>query len=155
MNEIKTSIHHPDTTKSFWVLADELKYLGAVARPELHIYDIIIPPGSGTPPHRHASMEIFRVTEGEVTFGVFAKGDPTFTVARPGTVVTIESDQGHNYMNQSRAIARMTVVVEKQMHRFFEGIRSECPPHPGPPSAETLERVGAACKEYGIQMLDR
>jgi quercetin dioxygenase-like cupin family protein len=150
-----TSIHvtQPEETTPLWVLGDEIRFTGSLEARDLHVIEVRVPPGSGTPPHRHESIEIFRVTEGEITFGVFGEGPPREIVGRPGTVVTLPSNVGHNYANRSGRPAVMTAVVEGQMRDFFREVGRPTPPPPGPPPAAAIEAVLSICRRRGIEML--
>ncbi len=146
-------INHPDEVAPLWVLGDEVRFTGSVDGRDLHTAEVRIPPGSGTPPHRHRSIEIFRVTAGEVTFGLFGDGPPRTVVARPGTIVTVPADVPHHYQNRGPGPAAMTVVLERQMIDFFREVGAATPPPPGPPPPEALARVLAACARHGIELL--
>lgn len=139
--------------QSVWVIGDEVRFMGGVDGGNLSLVDVTVMPGSGTPPHRHASPEIFRVTEGEVTFGIFGDGPPRLFTAGEGTVVTVPSWLGHNYSNQSGRPARFAAVVENDMVKFFEDVGVADRPPPGPPSEETIGRIMAACQRHGIELL--
>ncbi|MBL4929493.1 cupin domain-containing protein [Fuscibacter oryzae] len=139
---------------SVWVIGDHVRFMGDVDGANLSVVDVTVMPGSGTPPHRHASPEIFRVTEGEVTFGIFGDGPPRMITAGVGTVVTVPSWLGHNYSNQSGKPARFAAVLEHEMVDFFKDAGSDVMPPPGPPSNEMIGRIVAACQRHGIQMLE-
>lgn len=147
-------VTHPADARSIWVLGDEVKFMGKLEGSDLHVLDVVVPPGSGTPPHTHRSVEIFRVSEGEVTFGFFDSTPPRFVIATPGTVITVPSNVGHNYRNSTPSPARITSIIESQMVDFFNEIGSPVPPPPGPPPAAVIEKVIAACGSHGITMLD-
>ena len=147
------TVASPQKTTPFYVLGDQLRLLGSVDGRDLHVIEVTVPPGSGTPPHRHQSMEIFRVSAGEITFGIFGDGPPQIVKGGPGTVVTIPSLHGHNYTNSGTEPAAMTVVIEGQMRDFFEEVGSPTAPPPGPPSEAEIGRVMEACRRHGIEML--
>lgn len=136
-----------------WVVGDKVRFMGEVAGTELAVLQVEVPPGSGTPPHLHASPEIFRVLAGEVTFGRFEGGAPSHVVAGVGTVVTVPSRVPHNYRNEGGAMASMLVVVERSMAAFFRDVGRSDPPLAGPPSAEDIATVMAACARHGITLL--
>ena len=120
--------------ESLWVVRDRIRFTGEVGGSDLAVLEVEVPPGSGTPPHVHPSPEIFRVLEGEVTFGLFDREMPTEVVAEPGTVVTVPSGRPHNYRNDGGAPATLLVVVDRSMVAFFRELgRSEAPPA-GPPT---------------------
>jgi quercetin dioxygenase-like cupin family protein len=147
------TIENPGNAASIYVLGDRLQFLGSVAGRDLHVVEITVPPGSGTPPHRHQSMEIFRISTGEVTFGIFDDGPPRRVKGGPGSVVTVPSNFAHNYINLGSATATMTVIVEKQMRDFFEEVGTAVAPPPGPPSEAEIGRVLEACARHGIEIL--
>jgi quercetin dioxygenase-like cupin family protein len=138
---------------ALWVVRDRIRFLGEVAGSDLAVVEVEVPPGSGTPPHRHASPEIFRVLSGELTFGSFGDGPPTEVAAGAGTVVTVPSDVPHNYRNAGAAPASMLVVVERSMVAFFRELgRREAPPA-GPPGDDEIAAVLTACARHGITIL--
>lgn len=143
----------PAAAEAIWVLGDRLRFMGEVAGGEVHALEITVPPGSGTPPHRHRSFEVFQVIEGEVTFGVFDDGPPRSTVAGPGAVVSVPSGAAHNYTNASGREARMLVILERQMIDFFREIGATAPPPPGPPSEAVIARLMEAAGRHGVEIM--
>ncbi|MFN6954655.1 MAG: cupin domain-containing protein [Acetobacteraceae bacterium] len=143
----------PDTGSARWVLGDRVRRLGDVPSRDLHVVEVMVPPGSGTPPHRHRSVEIFHVLAGRIAFGSHGDGPPTETVAGPGAVVTVPAWQGHSYRNVGDEPATMTAVLEGDMLAFFEDLATAEPPPPGPPTPEALDRVLAACARHGIELI--
>jgi len=118
----------PATATTVWVVRDRITFLGEVPGTALALLEVAVPPGSGTPPHTHASPEVFRVLSGEVTFGLFDTTPPREAVAGPGTVVTIPSHAPHNYRNASKQPATLLVIVDRTMVEFFHDLgRSEAP----------------------------
>jgi quercetin dioxygenase-like cupin family protein len=146
-------IVRPEEAETIWVLGDRMRFMGSVAGTDLHVMELLVPPGSGTPPHRHPSIEIFRVTDGEITFGIFGEGPPREVVAGPGSIVTVPSGAGHNYTNRGAAPAGMTVIVQRQMHDFFREIGTAAAPPPGPPPEAAVARVMAVCARHGVEIL--
>lgn len=146
-------IVNPADADTLWVVRDRIRFIGEVPGTELAILEVEVPPGSGTPPHHHASPEIFRVLAGEISFARFAEGAPTWTVAGPGTVVTVPSGAPHGYRNDSAAPASLLVVVERPMVGFFRDLgRKELPPA-GPPTDAEIAAVVAACNRHQITLL--
>lgn len=138
---------------ALWVVRDRVRFMGDVAGTDLTVVEVEVPPGSGTPPHHHASPEIFRVLEGEITFGRFGDGTPSQVAAGAGTVVTVPSRVPHNYANLGTAPASMLVVAERTMAEFFRDVgRTEAPPA-GPPGEDEIQRVMSACVRHGITIL--
>ncbi|HKV09158.1 MAG TPA: cupin domain-containing protein [Thermoanaerobaculia bacterium] len=138
---------------TLWVVRDRIRFMGEVASTDLSVLEVEVPPGSGTPPHVHASPEIFRVLAGEITFGIFDDGPPREVVAGEGAVVTVSPRAPHNYRNASAAPATMLVVAERSMVEFFRDLgRREAPPA-GPPSDAEIAEVIAACARHDISIL--
>lgn len=132
-----------------WVVADRVRFLGGLAGENLELLEVEIPSGSGTPPHRHASAELFYVVEGEITIRHFPAGKPPMTVAaKAGTSVRIDGNAPHNYINESGNPARMLVLVEPSMTAFFREIGTAEPQ--GEPD---FARIGAAMQRHGIEAL--
>lgn len=149
-----TTILTPDTAPTLYVVRDRIRFFGAVPGSDLKMIEIEIPPGSGTPPHRHASPETFRVLEGEVTFGLFEPGQATEqVVGGPGAVVRIEGWAGHNYVNAGPTTARMLALLEDSMIGFFEDLGTGEVPQAGPPSEAEISAIMAACQRHGIEVL--
>ncbi|MCA1491776.1 cupin domain-containing protein [Sinorhizobium alkalisoli] len=146
-------ISDPDGLDSLWVVRDRITFRGEVADTGLSIVDVEVPPQSGTPPHRHPSPEIFRVLDGEITFGLFNEIPPREIVAGPGTVVTVPSNTPHNYLNASGRSATMMVVVEKQMADFFRDLGRSETPVGGPPDEGEIAAIMAACQRHDIEIL--
>jgi quercetin dioxygenase-like cupin family protein len=143
----------PQDAETLWLVRDRLRFMGDLAGTQLSVVEVEVPPGSGTPPHRHASFEIFRVLSGEITFGLFEESPPRQVRAGAGTVVTVPSNLGYNYANMSDAPASMLVVVEHSMRDFFRDLGSAQAPPAGPPSEAEIASVMAACARHGIDML--
>lgn len=147
------NITRPSEADALWVVRDRVRFMGDLAGTELSVLEVEVPPGSGTPPHIHESPEIFRVLDGEITFGLFEDGPPQMLPAESGTVVTVPSQVPHNYTNTGTGAAHMLVVVEQPMAAFFRDIgRTETPPA-GPPSEAEIADVMAACARHGIAVL--
>jgi len=145
-----TSTHQAD---SLWVVRDRVSFLGAVPGSSLSLLELEVPPGSGTPPHTHASPETFRVLSGEVTFGLFDEKPPRFAVAGPGAVVRIPSHAAHNYQNAGPVPATLLVLVDDSMVRFFRDLGKAQRPPEAPPAAAEIAAVMAACSRHGINLL--
>ncbi|MCB4769643.1 cupin domain-containing protein [Ancylobacter sp. Lp-2] len=132
-----------------WVVADRIRFLGGLAGANLELVEVEIPPGSGTPPHSHASPELFYVLDGEVTIRHFPVGQAPRTVtAGVGTSVRIDGCAPHNYFNESCKPARMLVLLEPSMTAFFREIGTA-----EPQAAPDFARIGIAMQRHGIEVL--
>lgn len=144
---------HVAEADTVWVIRDRIRFLGEVPGSDLALVEVEVPPGSGTPPHRHASPEAFRVLSGEMTFGIFEDGPPREVVAGPGAVVTVPPNAAHNYRNAGRLPASMLVVLDRAMVAFFRDLGRHEDPPAGPPSPDEISTVLAACARHGISLL--
>ncbi|MCA1408930.1 cupin domain-containing protein [Ensifer sp. IC3342] len=146
---MKFDVTTPESGETLWVVADRIRFLGGIAGSGLQLIEVEIPPGSGTPPHTHASAEVFYVTDGEVTVRRFvADGPPEVTVAGPRTAIHIGSMTPHNYSNDSGRTARMLVLLESSMIAFFREIGTS-----EPQSQPDFARIGSAMQRHGIEAL--
>ncbi len=147
------AVTRPEEAPALWVVRDRIRFMGGVAGTDFSVLEIEVPPGSGTPPHRHDSPETFRVLSGELTFGIFGEGAPTVTAEGPGAVVTVPSQVPHNYQNNSGAPAKMLAVVDQSMVDFFRDLGHTETPPAGPPSEAEIGQVLEACARHGITLL--
>jgi quercetin dioxygenase-like cupin family protein len=119
---------------------------GAQTEGRYCLVDMLVPPGSGPPPHRHDFEEMFTVLEGDVEFTV--RGQTRH--ARSGTTVNIPSNAPHAFRNGSRSAARMLCLcVPAGQDEFFLtlGIRVDSRTAvPPPPSKEEQARTGMLAK---------
>jgi quercetin dioxygenase-like cupin family protein len=118
------------------------------------IWEAIVPPGGGPPPHVHAREEEgFYVLEGEVTLRA---GDERI-VATAGMFVNMPAGLAHSFKNESSRPARMMIMVApaglEQM--FFEvGVPlADGSTAALPPSQEEIARLLAIAPEYGVEIL--
>ncbi|HEY0863304.1 MAG TPA: cupin domain-containing protein [Lacunisphaera sp.] len=143
----------PAQAETVWVVRDRIRFMGEVPGTDLAIVEVEVPPGSGTPPHRHASPEVFRVLTGEMTFGLFEPGPPREVSAGAGAVVTVPPNVPHNYRNAGSVTATMLVVVDRSMAAFFRDLGRQEVPAGGPPAEAEIAAVLAACARHGITLL--
>lgn len=132
---------------ALWVVADRIRFLGGLEGHAPELIEAEIPPGSGTPPHSHASAEMFYVVSGELTVSKFSEvgAPPEIVKARAGTEVRIDPHVPHNYVNESGAPAKVVVLLEPSMIAFFREIGTE-----QPEAAPDFARIGAAMEKHGI-----
>jgi quercetin dioxygenase-like cupin family protein len=137
------------------VVGDVYRFLatGAETDGKYALWEALVPPGGGPPPHVHSREEEgFYVLEGEITFRV---GDERI-VAPAGTFANMPVGTPHAFKNESDRPARMLISVApaglEQM--FFEcGV----PLPPGatagpPPSRAEIEKLLEIAPRYGIEI---
>lgn len=154
-------LNHPPTLKTptegctIGVVGDIYRFLatGAETDGKYALWEAIVPPGGGPPPHIHSREEEgFYVLEGEIAFQL---GEERF-VAKAGTFANMPVGSLHSFRNESTKLARMLISVApaglEQM--FFEvGL----PLTPGatsapPPGKEDIEKLFAAAPRYGLEI---
>ncbi len=138
---------------TLWVVRDRVRFSGYLEGTPVVVLEVQIPSGSGTPLHRHASPEFFRVLSGEVTFTTLQDGEEQRLVARAGDVLNVPSDVPHGYTNTGNAPAEVLVVIDRSMEAFFREVGTKRPGF-GPPTPEELALVGAACAKHGISFVE-
>jgi quercetin dioxygenase-like cupin family protein len=150
---MSASFVRTENAETLWVVRDQVRFMGDVEGRDLSVLEVMVPPGSGTPPHMHESAEIFRVLKGEITFGLFDTMPPRQIVAGPGSVITVAPREAHNYVNSGDTPAEMLVVLESSMAAFFRDLGRKEAPEQGPPTPAELEDVMRACDRHGISVL--
>ena len=151
-NNSSAKVHPTAAADTFWVMGDKVAKRGKLEGTEFNVVDVLIPPGSGTPPHTHASPEIFRILEGTVRIWSMVGGTPVETDAVPGDVVTIPAHAPHAYQNVSPVPALLMSIVDDHMVRFFEAAASSEAPK-GPPTPEAIGRIMSLTASHGISIL--
>ena len=137
------------------VVGDVYRFLatGEDTNGKYALWEAIVPPGGGPPPHIHSREEEgFYVLEGEITLQV---GDQRL-VAKAGTFANMPVGTLHSFKNEGNQPAKMLISVApaglEQM--FFEfGV-----PLPEgswvalPPKKEEIEKLLAVAPRYGIEI---
>lgn len=144
--------HWVSSAESFWVVGDKVSLRGQLAGTDLHVIDVEVPPGSGTPPHAHSYAEIFRVLQGTLRIWSLVNGTPQEVDAAPGDVITIPAQAPHAYRNAGTEPAIFTAIVDGQAIRFFRAMASS-EPVVGPPTPDVIKRIMAVTAEHSVTML--
>jgi quercetin dioxygenase-like cupin family protein len=117
------------------------------------LWEAIVPPGGGPPPHVHSREEEgFYILEGEITFSV---GDERI-VATAGMFANMPVGTPHSFKNESNRPAKMLISVApaglEQM--FFEvGVPlAEGATTALPPTKEAIEKFLAVAPRYGVEV---
>jgi mannose-6-phosphate isomerase-like protein (cupin superfamily) len=144
------------TGPAFWGPGDRYTFLvtGAQSDGAYFIFEAIVPPGAGPPPHIHRrEQETYYLLEGTLDIIVgekrlkASKGD--FVHTPPGTV--------HTFRNAGNVPARMLVVCSPAgLEKYFEEVlepvqdRSASPPAI---SDALIARLLAAAPKYGLEFV--
>lgn len=146
------TIHPAVSARSFWVMGDQVSVRAKLDGTALNVIDVMVPPGSGTPPHTHPSAEIFRVLDGTLTIWTAIDGVPGEHEAGPGDVVTIPGSAPHGYRNAGSGPVMFTAIVDDEMIAFFEEAASKNAPS-GPPTTDMVNRIMELTGRHGIRIL--
>ncbi len=144
----------PGAAQTVWVVRDRVSFLGGLPGTSCALLEVEVPPGSGTPPHRHESPEVFRVLDGELRVGL-SDGAALREISAPaGTVVHVPSGAVHHYRNASAAPARTLVLADRALEAFFRDLGREERPPGGAPDGQEVAAIRAACARHGIELLE-
>ena len=144
-----------DVGRTVAVVGDIYRFLatGEDTDGKYAMWEAIVPPGSGPPPHVHSREEEgFYVLEGEITFQL---GADRF-VAGAGTFANMPVGSLHSFKNESSKPAKMLIsVAPAGLEKMF----FECgvPVAPGatsapPPTKEEIEKLLEIAPRYGIEI---
>jgi len=155
MAHVSPTIRKPGEGRTIGIVGDVYRFLatGEDTNGKYALWEAILPPGGGPPPHVHSREEEgFFVLEGEITFQV---GDQRY-VASPGIFANMPVGKPHSFKNESTKPAKMLILIapaglEKM---FFEvgvplELRALVSP---PPSKEDIEKLVKAAARYGVEI---
>src|SRR6516165_9668177 len=138
------------------VVGDVYRFLatGEDTNGKYAMWEAIVPPGGGPPPHVHSREEEgFYVLEGEITFTI----GETRLVAGTGMFANMPIGTPHSFKNESSRPAKMLISVapagiEKMFFEFGvplpEGSTTALPP-----KKEEIEKLLAVAPRYGIEIM--
>ena len=121
------------------------------------LIDMLVPDGSGPPPHRHDFEEMFTLLEGEVQFTF---RDQTMNVPQ-GATVNIPANAPHQFRNISgRTVHMLCMCTPAGQEEFFGEVGGRVASRTSPPpplsKEEQAERGKKAAKlapKYRTEML--
>jgi quercetin dioxygenase-like cupin family protein len=117
------------------------------------LWEAIVPPGGGPPPHVHSREEEgFYVLEGEITLTI--DGKPL--VATAGMFANMPVGTPHSFKNESSRPAKMLISVapaglEKMFFEFGVPVPQGATTAP-PPTKEEIDKLLAVAPRYGIEI---
>ena len=152
----KPTINTPPRGRTIAVVGDVYRFLatGEDTNGKYAIFEALVPPGGGPPPHVHSREEEgFYILDGEITFTI--NGEKV--VSKAGTFANMPVGTPHSFKNESDRPAKMLISVapaglEKM---FFEvGVPlTEGATTALPPTKEEIEKLLAIAPGYGITIL--
>ena len=149
------TITKPGTGRTIAVVGDIYRFLavGENTDGRYALWEAIVPPGGGPPPHVHSREEEgFYILEGEITFQL---GDSHF-VAGAGTFANMPVGSLHSFKNGSGKLARMLISVapaglEKMFIEVGQPVAAGATTAP-PPAPADFEKLLAVAPQYGIEI---
>ena len=149
-------MRNPGEGRAVAVVGDVYRFLatGDDTNGKYALIEAFVNPGGGPPPHIHSREEEgFYILEGEVALTIAG----TRIVAGPGMFANVPVGTVHSFKNQSSQQARMMVsVAPAGLEKMFMEVGVPVPPDAtvvAPPTKEEIERLLAAVKKYGIEMM--
>jgi len=148
-------IRKPGEGRTVAVVGDVYRFLatGEDTNGKYALWEAIVPPGGGPPPHVHSREEEgFYVLKGEITLMI---GDKRL-VARAGMFVNMPVGTPHSFKNESSKPAKMLISIapaglEKMFFEFavplLEGSTTALPP-----TKEEIEKLLEIAPRYGIEI---
>jgi quercetin dioxygenase-like cupin family protein len=149
------TLRQPAEGRTVAVVGDVYRFLatGEDINGKYALWETIVPPGGGPPPHVHSREEEgFYVLEGEITFTVNGER----VVATAGMFANMPVGTPHAFKNESSKVAKMLISVAPAglENMFFEfGVPlPEGSTTALPPTKEEIEKLLAIAPNYGIEI---
>lgn len=148
-------IRKPNEGRTIAVVGDVYRFLaiGDDTNGTYAMWEAIVPPGGGPPPHVHSrEEEAFYILEGEITFTV--NGEKV--VALAGMFANMPVGTPHSFKNESDQPAKMLIsVAPAGLEKLFMEVG--VPLTDGattalPPTKEEIEKLLAVAPKYGIEI---
>ncbi|MEQ9408450.1 MAG: cupin domain-containing protein [Fuerstiella sp.] len=149
------TIRKPNEGRTIAVVGDVYRFLatGEDTNGKYAMWEAIVPPGGGPPPHVHSrEEESFYILEGEITFQI---GEER-VVATAGMFANMPVGTPHSFKNESSQPAKMIISIapaglEEMFFEFGvplpEGSTSALPP-----TKDEIEKLLAIAPKYGIEI---
>jgi mannose-6-phosphate isomerase-like protein (cupin superfamily) len=137
------------------VVGDVYRFLatGEDTNGKYALWEAIVPPGGGPPPHVHSREEEgFYILEGEITLLI---GDKRL-VAGPGMFANMPVGTPHSFKNESSRPAKMLIsVAPAGLEKMFFEVGVPLPDGATtalPPTEEEIAKLSAVAARYGIEI---
>jgi quercetin dioxygenase-like cupin family protein len=149
------TLRTPTEGRTIAVVGDVYRFLatGEDTNGNYAMWEAIVPPGGGPPPHVHSREEEgFYILEGEITFQI---GDKRL-VAGAGTFANMPVGTPHSFKNESGKPARMVISVAPAglEWMFFEvGVPlADGATTALPPTKAEIEKLLLIAPRYGVEI---
>jgi quercetin dioxygenase-like cupin family protein len=148
-------IRKPGEGRTLAIVGDVYRFLatGEDTAGMYAMWEAIVPPGGGPPPHVHSREEEgFYILEGEITFQI----NEERLVATAGMFANMPVGTPHSFKNESNRPARMLVSVapaglERMFFEFGVPLAEGATSAPAP-TMDEIEKLLAIAHEYGIEI---
>ena len=148
-------IRKPNEGRTIAVVGDVYRFLatGDDTSGKYAIWEAIVPPGGGPPPHVHSREEEgFYILDGEITFTV--NGEKI--VATAGMFANVPVGTPHSFKNESDRPAKLLISVApaglEQMFMEVGVPMTESATTALPPTKEEVEKLLTVAPRYGIEI---
>jgi quercetin dioxygenase-like cupin family protein len=149
------TLRTPSEGRTVAVVGDVYRFLatGDDTNGKYAMWEAIVPPGGGPPPHVHSrEEESFYILEGEITFTIDGKR----VVATVGMFANMPVGTPHSFKNESARPARMLISVapaglEGMFFEVGQPVAQGATTTPPPTKAE-IEKLLAIAPRYGIEI---
>jgi quercetin dioxygenase-like cupin family protein len=149
------TIRTPTQGRTIAVVGDVYRFLatGDDTNGKYALWEAIVPPGGGPPPHVHSREEEgFYVLEGEITFTI--DGKPL--VATAGMFANMPVGTPHSFKNESGQPAKMLIsVAPAGLEKMFFEVGVPVPQGAttaSPPTKEEIEKLLTVAPRYGVEI---
>ncbi len=137
------------------VVGDVYRFLatGEDTNGQYAMWEAIVPPGGGPPPHVHSrEEECFFVLEGEITFQV---GEDR-VVATAGTFANMPVGTPHSFKNESSVTAKIIITIAPAgLEQMFFEVGVPLPQGamiaPAPNKAD-IDKMLSVAEKYGVEI---
>jgi quercetin dioxygenase-like cupin family protein len=148
-------IKEPGEGRTIAVVGDVYRFLatGDDTNGKYALWEAIVPPGGGPPPHVHSREEEgFYILEGEITFTI----DGERLVAKTGMFANMPVGIPHSFTNESGRPAKMLISVapaglERMFFEFGVPVSQGATTAP-PPTKEEIDKLLTVAPRYGIEI---
>src|SRR5436190_6114034 len=156
MKRMTPTIRTPTEGRTIAVVGDVYRFLatGDDTNGKYAMFEAIVPPGGGPPPHVHSREEEgFYILEGEITFHVGEKR----IVATAGMFANMPVGTPHSFKNESNRSAKMLIsVAPAGLEQMF--LEVGVPVVQGtttvsPPTKAEIETLLEVAPKYGIEIM--
>jgi quercetin dioxygenase-like cupin family protein len=149
------TLRTPVEGRTIAVVGDVYRFLatGDDTNGKYAVWEAIVPPGGGPPPHVHSREEEgFYILEGEITLQI----DGERIVATAGMFANMPVGTPHSFKNESNKPARMLIsVAPAGLEQMFFEVGVPVPQGATtavPPTKEEIGKLLAVAPRYGIEI---